>query len=73
MIKLNGMIKETNDLGIDENKLIIINEVYIDARYPGELGLIPDGVPSNEQAMQFICFAQEVKTIIMRELDFGNL
>jgi hypothetical protein len=36
------MIKEINDLGIDENKLIPINEVYKESRYPGELGLLPD-------------------------------
>jgi len=42
LIKLNGMIKEIGDLGIDERKLIIINEVYLDSRYPGEFGLMAD-------------------------------
>ena len=68
LIKLNGMIKEIKDLGFDENKLIIINEVYIESRYPGELGLLPDGVPSSEQAKEFVVYAKEVKTIIMKEL-----
>ena len=69
LIKLNGMIKEIKDLGIDENKLIPINEVYVEARYPGEIGLMPDGVPTNEQAMEFIDFAKEVKAIIIKELN----
>jgi len=68
LIKLNGMIKEIKDLGIDEKKLIIINEVYIESRYPGELGLLPDGMPSEEQAKEFVVYAKEVKTIIMKEL-----
>jgi hypothetical protein len=32
------------------------------------LGLIPDGMPSNEQAKEFIAFAKEVKRVIMNEL-----
>ena len=68
LIKLNGMIKEIKDLGIDEKKLIIINEVYIESRYPGELGLLPDGMPSEEQAKEFVAYVKEVKTIIMKEL-----
>jgi HEPN domain-containing protein len=57
-----------NDLGIDEEKLITINEVYIESRYPGELGLIPDGLPSEEQAKEFLEYAREVKTIILKEV-----
>jgi HEPN domain-containing protein len=68
LIKLNGMIKETKDLGIDKEKLILINEVYIESRYPGELGLLPDGMPTNEQAQKFIEYATEIKATIMDEL-----
>jgi HEPN domain-containing protein len=68
LIKLNGMIKEIKDLGIDEKKLIVINEVYIESRYPGELGLLPDGIPTNEQAKEFIDYAKEIKTIITNEV-----
>ena len=68
LIKLNGMIKNIKDLGIDENKLIIINEVYIESRYPGEIGLLPDGIPTDEQAKEFIEYAKEIKMIINNEL-----
>ena len=68
LIKLNDMTKEVKDLDIDEKRLITINEVYIESRYPGELGLMPDGMPTNEQAMDFIEFAKEVKAIINKEL-----
>ena len=72
LIRLNDMIKEINDLGIDENKLIPINEVYKESRYPGELGLLPDGMPIDEQAKEFIEYAKEVKTIILKELEKDN-
>ena len=68
LIRLNAMIKEIKDLGIDEEKLIIINEVYIESRYPGELGLLPDGMPSEEQAKEFVAFAKEIKNAIIKEL-----
>ena len=68
LIKLNGMIKETKDIGLDEKKLITINELYIESRYPGELGLLPDGMLSYEQAKELLEYAKEVKEIIKREL-----
>ena len=66
LIKLNGMINEIENLGIDERKLLVINEVYTESRYPGELGLMPDGMPTNEEAKEFIDYAKEIKTIICR-------
>jgi HEPN domain-containing protein len=68
LIKLNGMVKEIKDLGIDKDKLILINEVYIESRYPGELGLLPDGIPSDEEAVKFIESAKEIKSLILNEL-----
>jgi len=68
LIKLNGMIKEFKDLEINEENLIVINEVYIDSRYPGELGFMHDGAPTDEQAKEFIEYVKEVKTIIKNEL-----
>jgi HEPN domain-containing protein len=65
LIKLNAKIK---DLELDESKLMIINEVYIESRYPGDLGLIPDGIPTKEDAMKFIEFAKEIKLIINKAL-----
>jgi HEPN domain-containing protein len=68
LIKLNDMVKEIKDLGINEEKLMIIKQIYSESRYPGDLGLLPDGLPSDKQAKEFIEFAQEVKTIILKEL-----
>ena len=68
LIKLNGMINEIKDLRIDEKKLMIINEVYTESRYPGELGLIPEGMPSKKQVEEFLAFAKEIKAIIMEVL-----
>jgi HEPN domain-containing protein len=34
--------------------LSVINEVYIDARYPGDLGLLPHGKPTISEVEEFI-------------------
>ncbi len=38
--------------------LEIINEVYIDARYPGDLGLLPHGKPTTSEVEAFIFFCE---------------
>lgn len=47
--------------------LQIINEVYIDTRYPGDLGLMPHGKPTVSESEMFIKFCerlfQRLKTI----------
>ncbi|WP_045221126.1 HEPN domain-containing protein [Desulfonatronum thioautotrophicum] len=45
---------------IDEEILLVLDDLYIDARYPGDFGLLPDGVPSVEHAVTFYRFAQDV-------------
>ncbi|MCL2793103.1 MAG: hypothetical protein FWD87_08415 [Spirochaetaceae bacterium] len=46
-----------------------INDVYLESRYPGEIGLLDDGsMPTTEQAMLFFAFAKEVKAHIKKEL-----
>lgn len=37
-----------------------LDELYIDARYPGDLGLLPNGKPSLEDASEFYEFAKMV-------------
>ena len=68
LIKLNDMIRSIRDLGIDEKKMILLNEVYTETRYPSDLGLLPDGLPSGKQANDFLEYAKEVKAIVSYEL-----
>ena len=68
LILLNNMVNEIKDLAIDYNKIIMVNEIYTETRYPGEFGLLPDGLPSVEQAQEFIDFANEIKSIITKEI-----
>ena len=42
---------------LDKNRLDFINELYIDSRYPGDMGLLPYGKPTLEDAREFYEFA----------------
>jgi len=44
----------------DEDILEDLNELYIDSRYPGDMGLLPNGKPSLEDAKEFYEFANEL-------------
>ncbi|NDP22180.1 MAG: HEPN domain-containing protein [Paludibacter sp.] len=38
-----------------------INEVYIDARYPGDMGLLPNGKPTLHEIDTFIQFCEDIQ------------
>ena len=44
----------------DSEKILLsmINEVYIDSRYPGDLGLLPQGKPTISEIEAFIQFCE---------------
>jgi len=46
-----------------------LDEVYIDARYPSNLGLLPYGKPSIEDAKRFCEFAKNIHSKIMNLLE----
>jgi HEPN domain-containing protein len=70
LLTLYGVIKEIVDLELDEDLLSIINDIYLEARYPGEIGLLDDdSMPTIEQVNQFFYFAKEIGTKIKCELN----
>jgi HEPN domain-containing protein len=68
LVKLYGMVKEIKDFNIDEEILALVNETYTETRYPGELGLISTGMPTNEQSVNFLKLAKEVESKVQKEL-----
>jgi HEPN domain-containing protein len=48
-----------------------LDKLYIDARYPGELGLLPNGKPTRADAQQFYDCAQSIYEQVKRVLDSG--
>ena len=45
---------------LDTRMMRILDSLYIDSRYPGDLGLLPEGLPTREEAKSFESFAVSV-------------
>jgi HEPN domain-containing protein len=69
LLALYGTIKEIIDFGFNEDLLSTVNDIYLDSRYPGEIGLLDDGsMPTLEQVSHFYVFVKEVEAKIKNEL-----
>ena len=67
LLNLYNRVKDEIDLELDEEYIRKLNELYIDSRYPSEMGLLPNGKPSVVDAKAFYDFAQFVfNTVNMR-------
>jgi len=57
--KLLGIIIEHNIILKTNTEIIsMINDIYIESRYPGDQGLIPEGIPSIEFIQEIYSFAE---------------
>jgi len=55
--------------GSETNLLGMINEVYIDARYPGDLGLLPNGKPTIQETLEFIQLCDTIFSRVKLQLE----
>ncbi len=46
------------DFDIENEIVLKLDKLYLDARYPGDTGLLPDGKPSIGEAKSFLNFAK---------------
>lgn len=51
---------------VNEDSLDSLNQLYIDARYPGDMGLLPDGKPTVTEAEEFYQIAKKVVAAAIR-------
>jgi HEPN domain-containing protein len=53
---------------ITSEELGLIDDIYIDARYPGEVGLIPGGFPTLKDAMEVLEITNKAHSVIIEFL-----
>ena len=56
-------LRDMSELSLSDEEMMMlatINEVYIDSRYPGDMGLMPQGKPTESEAKAFILFSQSI-------------
>ena len=71
--RLMGIVKQKMDIDIDIDIVKRLDEVYISARYPGDLGLLPSGKPSVEDARMLYEFAKNISDDVRQTLKTGSL
>lgn len=69
IIRLFALAEKIYDLEIDMDLLHKVSELYIETRYPGDFGLLPDGKPSLDEARVFFLFAGDVYEAVRACLD----
>jgi len=60
LFKLYTFIESFLDFEVDLNMLELLDKVYLASRYPGEMGLMPDGKPTIKDAKEMFEFAKYV-------------
>ncbi len=70
--RLFEIVRPKVTLDVDAVLVETLDKLYIDARYPGELGLLPNGKPTREDAQRLYRFAQRLHEEIKRMLEAGH-
>ena len=64
LVTLYEEVRSISGFDFDEDIPDRLDKLYIDARYPSELGLLPYGKPTIEDAREFFSFARDVYSTI---------
>jgi len=81
LIKYENKIIKTHDLKylyktlkkyikkeVDKRYINFLNSIYIDSRYPTDLGLLPSGEPLKEDAEKALKYAKELFKVLKKEV-----
>ncbi len=74
--RLLGVVRKQVDFDVDLNFIKRLDEVYISTRYPSDLGLLPSGKPSIQNAKELYDFAntfyRNVKKLLKKSTKEGH-
>ncbi len=66
--RLWGLVADQFPESLDMDLLRELTDIYTDGRYPGDLGLMPTGKPTEEDAARFDQFADRVHATVLSML-----
>jgi HEPN domain-containing protein len=66
--KLLSEVKNYIDIESDKSVINKLNMLYIESRYPGALGFLPDGKPTSENVEEFYAFAKNIYDTVRNHL-----
>jgi HEPN domain-containing protein len=67
--RLLSVVQKKVQFDVDLNFIKKLDEVYISTRYPSDLGLIPSGKPSMQDAKELYDFAKTLHRIVLKLLE----
>jgi len=68
-VELYSEIRKIKDMNLNEDMLQDIKDLYIEARYPSNVGLFQDGsLPTIEDAKSYFDFAKSIASIVKAEI-----
>ena len=68
LIHLYARIENYIDFNVNIDELEKTDEIYIESRYPGDIGMLPDGKPSMQQAIALYNFANDIFQKTVKQL-----
>ena len=68
IITLSKKVEKIVEIDIDEDLIDQLNDLYIDSRYPTDVGFLPDGKPSVEKAKVFYKYARKTYDLIIKKI-----
>lgn len=68
LLTLFVRIEGNTSYSVDQDLLKTLDALYIDSRYPGDFGLLPNGKPDLKDAQRFFHEAREMYETIKKEL-----
>jgi HEPN domain-containing protein len=72
LISLNGSVRNYLKIDINVEVITMLNEIYIDSRYPSEIGIDGINIPSIQTAQLFLQEAKKIFTSIREHLAKEN-
>lgn len=64
LLKLYRQVSQHLAIDVDVRVLEELSTVYLDSRYPSDLGMMPQGQPSNDDVKRFLVTAEDLYTRI---------
>ncbi|MCI5137803.1 MAG: HEPN domain-containing protein [Candidatus Electrothrix sp. AX5] len=63
--------ESTKYIDLEQDEIVInkLNMLYIESRYPGAFGFLPEGRPTSEQVKQFYDFAKNIYDTVRYHLE----
>lgn len=59
LTRLNNFAENLIEFDVDITMLNVLNSIYTASRYPGDIGILPDGNPSKQEAEEMYEFAKQ--------------